>query len=112
VDSPAVDRPLVLHIAKLASLSLSGDGTSPASPERGRDDDEADRLAKDLAQIIGYVEQLSAVDTSDVVAAVPTQADRIPWRLDEARPGLSHDDALAQAPQVESGGFAVPTFVE
>jgi len=98
VDSPAVDRPLVLHIAKLASLSLSGD--------------EADRLAKDLAQIIGYVEQLSAVDTSDVVAAVPAQADRIPWRLDEARPGLSHDDALAQAPQVESGGFAVPTFVE
>jgi aspartyl-tRNA(Asn)/glutamyl-tRNA(Gln) amidotransferase subunit C len=98
VDSPAVDRPLVLHIAKLASLSLSGD--------------EADRLADDLAQIVGYVEQLSAVDTSDVAAAIPTQTDRIAWRLDEMRPGLSHDDALAQAPQVDSGGFAVPTFVE
>ena len=98
MDSPAVDRPLVLHIAKLASLSLSGE--------------EADRLADDLAQIVGYVEQLSAVDTSDVAAAIPTQTGRIAWRLDEMRPGLSHDDALAQAPQVDSGGFAVPTFVE
>jgi aspartyl-tRNA(Asn)/glutamyl-tRNA(Gln) amidotransferase subunit C len=98
VDSPEIDRRLVLHIAKLASLSIS--------------DDEADRLAKDLAQIVGYVEQLVAVDTSEVAPSAPALADRVPWRQDEVQPGLSHDDALAQAPQVESGGFAVPTFVE
>jgi aspartyl-tRNA(Asn)/glutamyl-tRNA(Gln) amidotransferase subunit C len=98
VDSPDIDRRLVLHIAKLASLSIS--------------DEQADRLAKDLAQIVGYVEQLVAVDTSEVAPSASALADRIPWRQDEVRPGLSQDDALAQAPRVESGGFAVPTFVE
>ncbi|HZU83011.1 MAG TPA: Asp-tRNA(Asn)/Glu-tRNA(Gln) amidotransferase subunit GatC [Polyangiaceae bacterium] len=35
-----------------------------------------------------------------------------PWRADEPRPGLTHEEALAQAPRVEQDGFAVPTFVE
>jgi aspartyl-tRNA(Asn)/glutamyl-tRNA(Gln) amidotransferase subunit C len=93
-----VDRALVLHVAKLASLSLS--------------DAEADRFAGELARIIGLVEQLDLVDTRDVPPTAHVQLDRAPWRDDEPTPGLSHDDALAQAPRVEHGGFAVPTFVE
>jgi len=95
---PAIDRELVLHVAKLASLSLS--------------DADADRLAGELAKIVGYVAQLDALDTRDVPPTTHLQIDRTPWRQDEPRPGLSHEDALAQAPRVEGDGFAVPAFVE
>ena len=98
MPAPKVDRALVLHVAKLACLSLS--------------DLEADRFAGELARIIGLVEQLDLVETSDVPPTAHVQLERAPWREDEPAPGLSHDDALAQAHRVEQGGFAVPTFVE
>jgi aspartyl-tRNA(Asn)/glutamyl-tRNA(Gln) amidotransferase subunit C len=95
---PKLDRALVLHVAKLSSLSLS--------------EAEADRFAGELARIVKYVEQLDAVDTSDVPATAHVQLDRMPLRPDALVPCLTHDEALAEAPQVEGGGFAVPTFVE
>jgi Asp-tRNA(Asn)/Glu-tRNA(Gln) amidotransferase C subunit len=33
------------------------------------------------------------------------------WRQDSVEPGVSHDDALAQAPRSSQGGFAVPAYV-
>jgi aspartyl-tRNA(Asn)/glutamyl-tRNA(Gln) amidotransferase subunit C len=98
MPAPKVDRALVLHVAKLASLSLA--------------DAEVDRFTSELAKIVGYVEQLDALDTRDVPATAHIQLDRLPWRADEPRPCLSHGDALAQAPRVEGEGFAVPAFVE
>ena len=95
---PAIDRTLVLHVAKLASLSLS--------------DAEADKLTGDLAKIVAYVAQLDSLDTSQVAPTAHVQLDRTPRRPDELQPCLSHEEALAQAPRVEEGGFAVPAFVE
>ena len=88
----------VQHVAKLASLSLS--------------DEEAARFAKDLATIVDYVAQLDALDTRDVPPTAHVQLDRMPLRADTVGPCLTHDEALAQAPAVDDGGFAVPTFVE
>jgi aspartyl-tRNA(Asn)/glutamyl-tRNA(Gln) amidotransferase subunit C len=100
MSGPHIDRALVLHVARLASLSLS--------------DDQADRLTAELARIVGYVEQLDELDTRDVApfASAASAAPAAPWREDEVKPGLSHEDALAQAPSVERGGFSVPAFVE
>jgi aspartyl-tRNA(Asn)/glutamyl-tRNA(Gln) amidotransferase subunit C len=95
---PKIDGDLVLHVAKLASLSLS--------------DDEVSRFAAELGRIVAHVEQLDALDTRDVPATAHLQIDRGAWREDEVRPGLSRDEALSQAPSVEADGFAVPTFVE
>jgi aspartyl-tRNA(Asn)/glutamyl-tRNA(Gln) amidotransferase subunit C len=96
--APKVDRALVLHVAKLAALSL--------------DEGEADRFAAELASIVGYIEQIGSLDTADVPPTAHVQIDRAPWRADEPGPCLSHEEALAQAPRSELGGFAVPTFVE
>jgi aspartyl-tRNA(Asn)/glutamyl-tRNA(Gln) amidotransferase subunit C len=93
-----LDRAAVLHVAKLASLSLS--------------DDEADRFTEELARIVAYVDELATVDTAGVEPTAEVQLTRSAWRADEVEPGLSHDDALAAAPKVEHGGFAVPVFVE
>jgi aspartyl-tRNA(Asn)/glutamyl-tRNA(Gln) amidotransferase subunit C len=98
VHAPEIDRKLVLYVAKLASLSLS--------------DEEVERFATDLGRIVKYFEQLDELDTRDVPATAHVQLDRAPWRDDEPTPCLSHADALAQAPRVEQGGFAVPTFIE
>ena len=93
-----IDRAVILHVAKLASLSLS--------------DEELERFAGELSRILEYFEQIDQLDTRDVPPTAHVQLDRAPWRNDESVPGLSHEDALAQAPRVEEGGFAVPTFVE
>lgn len=95
---PRVDRALVLHVAKLAALSLA--------------DEEVDRLAGDVARIVGYIEQLDALDTRDVPPTAHVRLERMPLRADERRPCLTHDEAMSQAPRVEQEGFAVPTFVE
>jgi aspartyl-tRNA(Asn)/glutamyl-tRNA(Gln) amidotransferase subunit C len=93
--SPRIE---VHHVAKLASLSLSPP--------------EAARFAEELAKIVDYVAQLDELDTREVPPTAHVQLDRMPLRADELRPCLSHDEALAQAPSVDEGGFAVPTFVE
>ena len=95
--APSLDRARVQHIAKLAALSLS--------------DAEADRFAGELAAIVRYVEELDTVDTTNVAPTAHVQLERAPLREDVARPGLSHDDALAAAPRVQNEGFAVPGFV-
>jgi aspartyl-tRNA(Asn)/glutamyl-tRNA(Gln) amidotransferase subunit C len=92
---PRID---VQHVAQLASLTLS--------------DAEAARFAKDLAKIVDYVAQLDALETRDVPPTAHVQLERMAVRPDEVRPCLSHEEALAQAPAVDEGGFAVPTFVE
>lgn len=88
----------MLHVARLSALSLR--------------DEEADRLAVELATIVGYVAQLDALDTTDVPPTAHVFLDRMPWRDDEPREGLTHEQALAGAPGVEGEGFAVPAFVE
>lgn len=98
MPAPKIDRGVVLHVAKLASVSLS--------------DAEIDRFAAELDRIVAHVQELDALDTRDVPPTAHVQIDRTPWREDVPRASLSHDDALAQAPAVEDGGFAVPTFVE
>jgi aspartyl-tRNA(Asn)/glutamyl-tRNA(Gln) amidotransferase subunit C len=95
---PTIDRALVLHVAKLASLSLS--------------EAEVARFVGELARIVAHVEQLDALDTSRVPPTAHVQLDRLPYRPDQVVPGLSHEQALAQAPVADDDGFVVPAFVE
>jgi aspartyl-tRNA(Asn)/glutamyl-tRNA(Gln) amidotransferase subunit C len=88
----------VHHVAKLASLTLS--------------DAEAARFEGELRKIVAFVAQLDELDTTGVPPTAHVQLDRLPVRDDEVKPGLSHDEALAQAPSVDGDGFAVPMFVE
>ncbi len=98
MPGPKIDREVVLHVARLASLSLA--------------EAEVDRFAGELARIVGHVQQLEALDTRDVPPTAHVQVERIPLRRDEVTQGLTHDEALSQAPQVEADGFAVPAFLE
>jgi len=94
----AITRENVLHVAKLARLELS--------------ETEIDRMQRDLDGILEYVNQLSELDTSNVEATTQVAVVAAPFRADEPRPSLSHEQALSQAPRSSSDGFAVPAFVD
>lgn len=73
---------------------------------------EIDRLRGELSAILGYVEQLRAIDTTGVAPmthAVPLDC---PLREDEVRPSLPADEALADAPQRHDDCFSVPRIIE
>jgi aspartyl-tRNA(Asn)/glutamyl-tRNA(Gln) amidotransferase subunit C len=88
----------VKYVAHLARLSLS-----PA---------EVQKLGAQLGNILGYIEKLKEVD----VAGVEPTAHAFPLvnvtRPDEARPSLSNEEALRNAPARVGGLFIVPKIVE
>ncbi len=94
----ALDKAAVAHIAALARIRL--------------DENELEPLAAELSHILTWVEQLAAVDTSDVAPMTSVAAMRLPMRDDQVTDGNCRDDILANAPQQTRGFFAVPKVVE
>lgn len=92
-----ITRDTVRHVAKLARLELS--------------EQEETQLTEQLGAILGYVEQLSEVDT----AGVEPTAHALPLvnvlRPDEPRPSLSQAEVLQNAPASEQGMFRVPRIL-
>jgi len=88
----------VRKVAKLARLELRTD--------------EIIRMTAELSAIVRYVQKLGELDTTDVVPMAHVRLARTVLREDAPRAGLSHDDALAEAPRVAHDGFAVPAFVD
>lgn len=96
--SPRISHDEVLRIAKLAHLDLSAP--------------EIDRMARDLGQILAYVEQLQEVDVTGVPATSHGDDAGTAPRPDEEHASLPHELALREAPSVDEGGFRVPAFVD
>jgi aspartyl-tRNA(Asn)/glutamyl-tRNA(Gln) amidotransferase subunit C len=92
-----IDKKLVQHIADLARLSLS--------------DEETEEFAHQLASILGYVEQLNKVDTSNVEPTALVAPAHDPLRQDEPTPSLPPDKLLQNGPKVKNGYFAVPKVI-
>jgi len=88
----------VLKVARLARLEL--------------EPDEVRRMATELSAIVGYVQKLSELDTTDVPPTAQVHVERLGLRDDEPQPCLSHDEAVAEAPRLAHDGFAVPGFVD
>src|SRR5437773_5407302 len=85
-------------IAQLAHLDIS--------------DDERKMFAPQISEIITYVEQLKAIDTSAVEPALggltPEGERTEASRQDEVQPSLGQKLALDQAPDPAAGHFRVP----
>ena len=109
MSASQLERSTVLHVASLSALSLS--------------EEETAKMTKEIGAILKYVEELGTVDTTGVLPTrqvTPSgvlpggRADlgQTAWRTDSVELGLSHEEALAQAPRVANDGFVVPGFVE
>ncbi len=74
-------------------------------------DEEVTNLTQDLDSILGYVAELSALDTSAVEPMTHAVPYDCPLRADEVRPSLPLEEALANAPRREASFFQVPRIV-
>ena len=94
----SVDEKMVRRIANLARIGVS--------------DDEVPALAKELTAILGFVEQLSEVDTEGVKPLTSAVDTKIRGREDVVTDGGYVEDVLANAPEKDDEYFAVPKVVE
>ena len=93
-----ISKQEVEHVAKLARLELSLR--------------EQETLSDQLSSILTYVEQLNELDTSGVEPTSHVLDMKNVMRDDEAMPGLSQEQALANAPEKAAGHYKVPKIIE
>lgn len=65
-----------------------------------------------LGKILTYVDKLSEPDTSKVEPMITAAASGNVFRPDTVVPGLSREDALANAPAQDDEFFRVPPVIE
>ncbi|MBA2428872.1 MAG: Asp-tRNA(Asn)/Glu-tRNA(Gln) amidotransferase subunit GatC [Thermoleophilaceae bacterium] len=90
-----IDRDEVLHVARLARLSLS--------------DEEVARMSGELSHVLEHVERIGELDLEGVAPTSHVVALENVLREDEPRPSIDRDRALAPAPDHSAGGFRVPS---
>ena len=94
----SVSTEQVRHIAKLARIAMS--------------DEEIERLAPELNNILGWVEQLGEVNTDGIEPLTAVIDQKLRLRDDEVTVHDIRDDVLANAPDAQHGFFAVPKVIE
>ena len=91
-----LSRDQVLHVARLARLELT--------------EDEQERMSEELSKVLDHIEKIAELgDLADVEPTSHVVAVENVLRADEPRPSLPPETALAQAPDVDRGGFRVPS---
>ena len=94
----AIDKAKVKEIAKLARMKVA-------------DNDESE-LAKELNQILDWIEQLDEVDTKDVLPVTSVTSEILSQRDDKVTNLDQKDKVLANSPSDNSDLYVVPKVVE
>ncbi len=85
----------VAHLAQLSNVSLTNE--------------ETDQLVGELSAIVGYISQLSKLDTTGVEPTYQVGGQQSVWQEDEETDqAASPQDLLAIAPSVQEGQIKVP----
>ena len=90
-----IDRDQVLHVARLARLSLS--------------DEEIERMSEELSGILEHIEKIGELDLDGVPPTSHVVEVLSALRADEPRPSWPREEMLAAAPAVADDGFEVPS---
>ncbi len=94
-DAPELD---VRYVARLARLELG--------------DEEIAKYQAQLSDVLKYVEALRQVDVSDVEPTAHASPVFNVFRADEARPGFTSVEALANAPRQANNLFVVTKVLD
>ena len=94
----SLDKDTVRRIAFLARVRVPEDALEP--------------LVGELNKIIGWVEQLSEVDTEGVEPMTSVAEINLPLRTDEVTDGNYSARVLANAPDSNGSFYAVPKVVD
>lgn len=95
-----IDRATIVHVADLARIALT--------------EEEIERFTGQLSVVLDAVERLKAVDTSEISPTASTLPLENVQREDAIRPGLTMEEALANAPKGGRDGefFRVQEILE
>jgi len=91
----SIDREQVLHVARLARLSLS--------------DEEVERMSGEISNILGHIEKIGELDLEGVPPTSHVVDVGNALREDEPRPSWPREVMLEAAPAVRDDGFEVPS---
>jgi aspartyl-tRNA(Asn)/glutamyl-tRNA(Gln) amidotransferase subunit C len=94
----SVDKDTVAKIARLARVRV--------------DESHTEALAKELSNILGWIEQLSELDTEGVEPMTSVVSMTLPRREDAVTDGGYADRVTSNAPEAAHGFYAVPKVVE
>ena len=94
----AIDTATAAKVAKLARIKVD-EAALPA-------------LAEEFNAILGFIEQLNAVDVSGVEPMTSVTPQRLKRRTDQVNDGDQQMQVLVNAPDAREGFFAVPKVVE
>ena len=94
----SVDVTTVKKVASLARIAIT--------------DEDAQRLAPELSNILGWIEQLGEVDTAGVEPMTAVIPNHLRLRDDVVNDGGIRDQLMKNAPQGEHGFFTVPKVIE
>ena len=92
-----IDDAMIEKISRLASLEF--------------DQDEKEKIRKDLEQILTFVGKLNEIPTDDVDPLIYLSENRDVLRKDEIIVTLNNEEALQNAPQKEGLFFKVPKVI-
>lgn len=94
----SVDKDTVAKIARLARVRV--------------EESQQEALAGELSNILGWIEQLSELDTEGVEPMTSVVSMKLPLREDEVTDGGYPERVTANAPEAAHGFYAVPKVVE
>ncbi len=93
-----IDDKLIKYLEELSRLSLT--------------EEEEEKAKQDLTKILGYIDMLNQLDTTDVEPMSHPFEFTNNFRVDESKPSTERELILKNAPQQKDGCFKVPTTVE
>ena len=94
----ALDTKAVAKIARLARIKVT--------------EEEKEHYAREISGIIGWVEQLSEVNTDGVPQMTSVAEMKLPWREDKVTDGNQQEAIVANAKNSDYGCFVVPKVME
>jgi aspartyl-tRNA(Asn)/glutamyl-tRNA(Gln) amidotransferase subunit C len=93
-----ISQETILHIAKLSRLEFKGE--------------ELQTIRGDLEKIIGFMDNLSSINTEGVAPLIFMSQEKNVLREDEATTTVSKEDALKNAPKRDSDYFRIPKVLD
>jgi aspartyl-tRNA(Asn)/glutamyl-tRNA(Gln) amidotransferase subunit C len=94
----SLDKETVARVATLARIKVADEDLAP--------------LAGELNQILGWIEQLNAVDTGDIEPMARVVNMKLPMREDVVTEANRQQAVLANGPNATAEFFTVPKVVE
>lgn len=93
-----IDKDSIKKIAHLARLEF--------------DENSAEKMSKDMSQILDWVEHLNELDTSEIEPLTTMSSEVNDMREDKGGAHLDHEAGLKNAPKRDADYFRVPKVLE